>query len=78
LEQEGDFVSSPRASIERSGIGLGYVGLPLALLFSRNGLRTTGFDSDLFKTEKLERGETYIEHMYMHESPSLTSTRAVF
>jgi UDP-N-acetyl-D-glucosamine dehydrogenase len=44
-------------------IGLGYVGLPLALLFSRNGLRTTGFDIDPFKTEKLERGETYIKHI---------------
>ena len=44
-------------------IGLGYVGLPLALLFSRNGLQTTGFDIDPFKTEKLERGETYIKHI---------------
>ena len=44
-------------------IGLGYVGLPLALLFSRNGLQTTGFDIDPSKTEKLERGETYIKHI---------------
>src|SRR5271157_2348788 len=44
-------------------IGLGYVGLPLALLFSRNGLQTTGFDIDPFKIEKLERGETYIKHI---------------
>jgi UDP-N-acetyl-D-glucosamine dehydrogenase len=44
-------------------IGLGYVGLPLALLFSRNGMQTTGFDIDPFKTEKLERGETYIKHI---------------
>ena len=44
-------------------IGLGYVGLPLALLFSRHGLETTGFDIDPSKTEKLERGETYIKHI---------------
>jgi UDP-N-acetyl-D-glucosamine dehydrogenase len=44
-------------------IGLGYVGLPLALLFSRNGLQTTGFDIDPFKIGKLERGETYIKHI---------------
>jgi len=44
-------------------IGLGYVGLPLALLFSSNGLQTTGFDIDPSKTEKLERGETYIKHI---------------
>jgi UDP-N-acetyl-D-glucosamine dehydrogenase len=44
-------------------IGLGYVGLPLALLFSRHGLQTVGFDIDPFKTEKLKRGETYIKHI---------------
>jgi len=44
-------------------VGLGYVGLPLALLFARRGLRTTGFDIDAAKVEKLERGETYIRHI---------------
>ncbi|HEV2351412.1 MAG TPA: nucleotide sugar dehydrogenase [Terriglobia bacterium] len=44
-------------------VGLGYVGLPLALLFARRGLRTTGFDIDAAKIEKLERGETYIRHI---------------
>src|SRR5579859_5912872 len=44
-------------------VGLGYVGLPLALLFARKGLRTTGFDIDAAKIEKLERGETYISHI---------------
>jgi UDP-N-acetyl-D-glucosamine dehydrogenase len=44
-------------------IGLGYVGLPLALLFARRGLRTTGFDIDPAKVEKLGRGETYIGHI---------------
>jgi len=44
-------------------IGLGYVGLPLSLLFARSGLRTTGFDIDPAKVEKLGRGETYIGHI---------------
>jgi len=44
-------------------VGLGYVGLPLALLFARRGLQTTGFDIDGAKIEKLERGETYIRHI---------------
>lgn len=44
-------------------IGLGYVGLPLALLFARKGFRTTGFDTDPAKIEKLESGETYIKHI---------------
>ena len=44
-------------------IGLGYVGLPLALLFARKGFSTTGFDIDPAKVEKLERGESYIRHI---------------
>src|SRR2546422_8632530 len=44
-------------------IGLGYVGLPLALLFGRKGFRVTGFDIDPDKVEKLERGESYIHHI---------------
>jgi UDP-N-acetyl-D-glucosamine dehydrogenase len=44
-------------------VGLGYVGLPLALGFARKGFRTTGFDIDPAKVEKLGRGETYIGHI---------------
>src|SRR5712664_4256540 len=41
-------------------IGLGYVGLPLALLFTEAGFTVTGFDVDSQKVEKLSRGESYI------------------
>src|SRR5260370_39121450 len=44
-------------------IGLGYVGLPLALLFARKGFTTTGFDIDPAKIGKLDRGESYIRHI---------------
>jgi UDP-N-acetyl-D-glucosamine dehydrogenase len=44
-------------------IGLGYVGLPVGLLFARNGLPTTGFDIDPAKVEKLSKGESYIRHI---------------
>jgi UDP-N-acetyl-D-glucosamine dehydrogenase len=44
-------------------IGLGYVGLPLGLRFAEAGHRVTGFDVDTMKIEKLNRGETYIEHI---------------
>lgn len=44
-------------------IGLGYVGLPLGLLFARKGFRTTGFDIDTTKIEMLQRGESYIRHL---------------
>jgi len=44
-------------------IGLGYVGLPLGLLFACHGLPTTGFDIDPAKVEKLAQGESYIRHI---------------
>ncbi|HJR54085.1 MAG TPA: nucleotide sugar dehydrogenase [Gemmatimonadota bacterium] len=44
-------------------IGLGYVGLPLALAFTDRGFRVLGFDVDARKIEQLDRGASYIPHM---------------
>jgi UDP-N-acetyl-D-glucosamine dehydrogenase len=44
-------------------LGMGYVGLPLALLFAEAGLRATGFDVDPEKVKKLQRGQSYIRHI---------------
>ncbi len=41
-------------------IGMGYVGLPLTLLFSEQGFRVTGFDVDATKVEQLNAGGSYI------------------
>src|SRR5438874_2981604 len=41
-------------------IGLGYVGLPLALLYSDQGFRVTGFDIDERKVSTLASGGSYI------------------
>ena len=41
-------------------IGLGYVGLPLALLYSEQKFRVTGFDIDPRKVETLAKGGSYI------------------
>lgn len=42
-------------------IGLGYVGLPLAVVFAEAGYRVTGIDIDPSKTEAIKRGVSYIE-----------------
>ena len=42
-------------------IGLGYVGLPLAMEFVRAGFHVTGIDVDQEKVKKLNRGENYIQ-----------------
>ncbi len=44
-------------------IGCGYVGLPLALRFADVGQRVTGFDLDKSKVDKLNAGESYIQHI---------------
>ncbi len=41
-------------------IGLGYVGLPLALLFSEQRLSVTGFDIDRKKVDTISQGGSYI------------------
>lgn len=42
-------------------IGLGYVGLPLAMATARGGFAVTGFDVDPGKIVKIEARESYIE-----------------
>ena len=44
-------------------IGLGYVGLPLALAFAEKGFKVLGFDVDPVKVDQLTAGECYIKHL---------------
>ena len=41
-------------------IGLGYVGLPLAVAFAKAGVKVTGFDVDRVKIDSIRKGESYI------------------
>jgi UDP-N-acetyl-D-glucosamine dehydrogenase len=61
---EEALIEAIRARTAKVGvIGLGYVGLPLVLLFEEAGFPVIGFDVDADKTEKLSRGESYIRHI---------------
>src|SRR4249919_1341194 len=42
-------------------VGLGYVGLPLAVEMARAGFHTTGIDLDRRKVDLVNRGESYIQ-----------------
>ncbi|MCP4427496.1 MAG: UDP-N-acetyl-D-glucosamine dehydrogenase, partial [Chloroflexi bacterium] len=42
-------------------MGLGYVGLPLAVVFAEAGFTVTGIDPDPRKIEAVQRGESYIQ-----------------
>ena len=51
-------------------IGLGYVGLPLSLLFSEQKFRVTGFDVDKRKVDTLVAGGSYIYRILREEIAS--------
>ncbi|MFM8520465.1 MAG: nucleotide sugar dehydrogenase [Solirubrobacterales bacterium] len=54
--------NDPEAAGKVVGIvGLGYVGLPLAVAFAEAGVEVVGLDSDRAKVEALNRGESYVE-----------------
>ena len=44
-------------------VGLGYVGLPLAIEFTNAKFQVIGFDIDAGKIKMLEKAETYIKHI---------------
>ncbi|SDY16601.1 UDP-N-acetyl-D-glucosamine dehydrogenase [Evansella caseinilytica] len=55
-------------------IGLGYVGLPLAKLFVKNGFHVTGIDIDKAKIRELKRRKSYITDLSDLEIEALWST----
>ncbi|MCK5396183.1 MAG: nucleotide sugar dehydrogenase, partial [Gammaproteobacteria bacterium] len=44
-------------------VGLGYVGIPLALRYTEAGYKVLGFDIDPEKIKKISSGKTYIKHI---------------
>lgn len=42
-------------------LGLGYVGLPLAVVFAETGFRVTGIEPDTVKVDTIMRGQSYIQ-----------------
>jgi UDP-N-acetyl-D-glucosamine dehydrogenase len=54
-------------------VGLGYVGLPLAVEFARGGLRTAGIDLDQRKVAAIEQGSSYIPDVKSEDVRELVS-----
>ena len=72
-----DILAKISARTARVGvIGMGYVGLPLALLFEESGFPVIGFDVDAKKTDALNRGESYIRHIGSDRTGSAFTRRA--
>src|SRR3954467_6569652 len=65
-------ITSRRA---RAGVvGLGYVGLPLAVELARAGFETVGIDLDPAKVAAVNRGESYIPDVPGPEVAALASS----
>ncbi len=55
-------------------VGLGYVGLPLAVAFADAGYRVIGIDNDVKKVESLNRAKSYIQDISDKELGPLISS----
>ena len=44
-------------------VGLGYVGLPLAIQFARSNAIVVGLDVDASKVDLIQKGQSYIKHI---------------
>ena len=44
-------------------VGLGYVGLPLAIQFARSDVTVLGLDIDVAKVDSINQGRSYIKHI---------------
>jgi UDP-N-acetyl-D-glucosamine dehydrogenase len=58
-------------------IGLGYVGLPLAVTFAEAGFNVTGIDADLQRVDQANRGESYIPDVSSSTLRKLIDTRHI-
>ncbi len=54
-------------------LGLGYVGLPLAVVFAEAGFNVTGIDPDRRKVDTIQRGESHIQDVTTEQVARLVS-----
>jgi 2-polyprenyl-6-methoxyphenol hydroxylase-like FAD-dependent oxidoreductase len=82
MSAPSDLLQRIRETQARIGIiGLGYVGLPLAVEFAKAGFDVTGFDVDESKIQQINAGDSYIpdvpapELAHVVRSGTLRATR---
>jgi len=75
LPPQGDaLLEKIRTRSARVGVvGLGYVGLPLAVEFAKAGFLVTGIDVSSSKVERLNAGESYVQDVPSSEVAGLVS-----
>ena len=58
-------------------LGLGYVGLPLAVAFAEAGFEVTGIDPDRRKVDTINRGESYIQDVSSEQVARLVAEKKI-
>ena len=61
IEKINNLIESKKCRI--GIIGLGYVGLPLSILFAKNNFKIVGFDIDQKKISKIKKNDSYIDRI---------------
>jgi UDP-N-acetyl-D-glucosamine dehydrogenase len=56
-------------------VGMGYVGLPLALAFAQAGFKVLGFDTQSNKVNFINKGESYIEDISSRDLAAVTKAK---
>jgi UDP-N-acetyl-D-glucosamine dehydrogenase len=58
-----------------SVVGLGYVGLPLAIQFAQSNVQVVGLDTDEAKVDLIQKGQSYIKHIASDTIARLIETK---
>ena len=61
-----------------SVVGLGYVGLPLAIQFARSNVTVLGLDTDVTKVSMINHGQSYIKHISSETIGEMLDRKALF
>mgnify|MGYP001345678578 CR=1 FL=1 len=79
INYKNNLISRIKKKQARIGIiGLGYVGLPLAILFAKKGFKIFGFDIDKYKINRIKNKKTYIERISPKDINLLTGRNKCF
>lgn len=71
VDQHPEMQAIKNRTAQLGVVGLGYVGLPLAMLYARAGFQVTGFDVDESKVSALNAGRSYIQRILPEEIQQL-------
>lgn len=78
MNHKQKLLSKIEANSEVIGIiGLGYVGLPLAVSFAESGVRVIGFEKSVSKVERVNSGENYIKDIKDELLQKITKDRTL-